>query len=314
LLHFINNLAEPDTRERMAARRIWQDLLDRLATVDSPTTNSPVDSLVVERGRTLYYLARLRYLDWSETYDQWKQRIQQPNLARSVPYARRRDAFERRLSDLNLEMPLSDFLKEKQAYTARQVHYESQRAMAGFDAEPAAVELQQAYARLSELQQEWTTMQTLHTELEAAFAQESLAGGFQNQLRKRDIDVMLDEAIEQASEAVDVLAPLGVSGNQAQLAYAARCSYVELMLTAIWTQAPNRAKPKQRLGEIILQLNQAIDMADRLRPVASSPLQESAAGELVTQLQHTPGGYTEDWQQHHGAIEQLRKRIEMRSE
>jgi hypothetical protein len=299
--HFIANLVSTSSIERRDARALW------LALLAQPEISSN-EAARADEGRALYYLARLRYLDWSETFDRWRQRIQGSNLSRTIPYNRRLSLYEQRLTNLLATYPPASILDERDGYETRLAKFGSEGTQSERDAQLS--ELHRLYHSLIKSQALWRSLSDLRSDLVDAYTLENLSSGdFENQLAKQDVNRTLDEAIGLARQAVAILDGPGNSSGPSEgapMAYAAHCSCAELLMAKMWTFGNNTAKGDV-LAETMEHLERAVAIARQAPPRDDSMADLSAASTLIHQLQSPkpPPGLDALWEENHDRVTKL---------
>jgi CHAT domain-containing protein/tetratricopeptide (TPR) repeat protein len=211
MTHFLQSEKETNHQKksshRLAARRIWQELLA------AGLGNHPLPL----QARTMHYLARVDYLDWAQASLQWQKQFQLPTAGQSEIYDDRLSQYERRVSAY--ETNLISYRQDRSNYLGRLKRYDPAQIDTAKQEYTALANSRDALNRRSrELVAQQGRLrvarETLKTDLAKAMQ------------RRRELQAMLEKAERQAAKAVEILRPMLVLPN---LRYIALCSHAEML-------------------------------------------------------------------------------------
>ena len=205
LFHFLSDRARPNANDRETARRLWQNILDIQEKHN-----------ISQRARTIHYLARIRYQDWSEGLQQWRIERKKELQLQVETYEDRRMEYNLRFKNFAAE--LDDYRNRREAYLSTLREATKPKAANGITRtatakvngqDPAIAKLHATYKKLVETKRrldiERKSLDALKPRLMSDYVNARASAKDTTDLLKQNLGQMLAEAESLAYRANELL-------------------------------------------------------------------------------------------------------------
>ncbi len=228
LFHVLRDRTQANPQDRETARRLWKNIL----IVQEEQKHSPD-----QQARTLHYLARLSYRDWSKGLELWRTKRQATLLGKTT-YVQRRDEYNERFKVY--EKDLSDYRQAKSKFhESLRTHNSDNARRDGQQTAKLQTTRQTLLHKKRGLDIERAALVTLKPIIRSEYVAASASARETSGKFKEDLDQMLTVADRLASRAYDL--HVDVANSDATLGEQIRSSFEEIHKRKLeWDEAEKR--------------------------------------------------------------------------